>query len=536
MLYGEKTAKVLKVLRKEKELYRDYLSVEALIAGEELVKATEGLWDDVLEKIAGLVQKEIPEEFPHVFVWWYSVLMGMRKDANVFRKFVENVRKRQEAFSPNTRYFLFYQLKSYWFRFQILDSLEVKEDLWKFFVETMESFTQRLHCPLEPIPEEERNPELALVITEQFVEVQHGPTKTALDRCKALMTGLGKNVVLMNTMEVNSTLGEIPFLSAMKGYHLKEMRNEKQKEWKGVQVPYFQCSEEMPDMETLDTMLSEIRRMAPSLVIAIGGSGALVNLVNRMIPVLTIGLCPSELEFTTTKYQALGRPLAEEDRELLRRMYYGEDSVIESIFTSDLKQQTEHITRAEIGLPEDGFLMAVVGTRLDVEVTDAFLKMVESALQDGMYLVFIGVFDAFSSVFERHPRLRKQAILLGYCQDILSRIELCDLYLNPIRKGGGTSCVEALFKGVPVVSVDYGDVSINVGKDFCVKDYPEMAEKIEKYYCDSDFYQEMSGKARRRSEILLNTEKEFLRIIEEMRRREEKEKENGQLSGNSRTH
>ena len=80
--------------------------------------------------------------------------------------------------------------------------------------------------------------------------------------------------------------------------------------------------------------------------------------------------------------------------------------------------------------------------------------------------------------------------------------------------------MEAMFKGLPVVTIDYGDVSVNAGKEFCVKDYREMQDKILRYYEDKEYYKEMSKKAKVRTEILLDTETEFVRIMEEAERRE----------------
>ncbi len=521
MLYGEQVAQVLGVLRMEKNTYTDYLPDAAIKAGEQLIRATDGLWEDVKEKIIKLVHKEIPLEYPYVSVWWYSVLMAMKKDGEIFSEFVEYVRTHRKAFSPNTQHFLFYQLKFLRFQFPELDSFAAKEGLWNLFLGALSSFEEKINASLAPIPEEKRNSELVLVITEQFIAIQHGPTKTALDRCRALISKMGKKVLLINTAEVLSRKGEIPFRNAQLGSIMPELAKEDRQEWKGVQIPYLQADTLMPDVETLNGFLLEIRNMAPSIVVSIGGSSILANLVNKMIPVLTVGLSPADLEYTGTKYQTLSRPLTELEEALLKKLGYGKNHVIESVFTSGLKTQTEHVDREGVGLPAKGFLMAVVGTRLDNEVTDDFLEMVQESLREGMYLVFIGTFNSFDSVLSRFPRLAAQTVNLGYCQDILSRIELCDLYLNPIRKGGGTSCVEALFKGVPVISVEYGDVSVNVGKDFCVRDYGEMSEKIGQYYEDSDFYREMAEKAKKRAEILLDTEGEFERIILEMQKREQ---------------
>jgi glycosyltransferase involved in cell wall biosynthesis len=205
-----------------------------------------------------------------------------------------------------------------------------------------------------------------------------------------------------------------------------------------------------------------------------------------------------------------------QDRELLKNVGYTEAHVIESVFTSGLKTQTEHITRLELGLQDDWFIMLVVGIRLDTEVTSEFMGMMENALEENMRVVFCGIFENYAECMESFPRLKEQSVYLGVCEDILSRVELCDLYINPTRRGGGTSCVEAMYKGLPVVTVNYGDVAVNAGEEFCVKDYNEMAEMIRKYAHDKAFYEDKSQRAKERSEVLLDTDGEFVKILQEM--------------------
>ena len=74
--------------------------------------------------------------------------------------------------------------------------------------------------------------------------------------------------------------------------------------------------------------------------------------------------------------------------------------------------------------------------------------------------------------------------------------------------------------GIPVVTVSFGDVSTNVGEEFCVQDYQEMQDKIMQYNEDKAYYEQMSKKAKARADILLDTETEFIRVLQEMDRRE----------------
>ena len=68
--------------------------------------------------------------------------------------------------------------------------------------------------------------------------------------------------------------------------------------------------------------------------------------------------------------------------------------------------------------------------------------------------------------------------------------------------------------------MNYGDVAVNAGDEFCVSDYEEMKKQIMKYYTDKEYYSKMSTKAKERVKILLDTESEFERIIREVELRE----------------
>ncbi|MCI8390641.1 MAG: glycosyltransferase [Roseburia sp.] len=526
MKFGEETAAALAVMRKQKKMARDYLLEDAVSAGYQLTIAAEGLPAGQQDIIVALIRKEIPLDYPQIAVWWYSVLMGVKKDPSVFLEFITYIRANRNAFSLNTQYFLFYQLKSARFQFSVLHDPDNQRELWYYFKEVVEGFAEGVRMTPEWIPAEKRDDTLAVVITEQFLKIQHGPSKTAMDRCMALITRMRKRVILINTAEVLSQAGRIAYAGSVIGNYMPGLNKITKLDWKGITVPYHQCSDTMPDQSEIEELLGIIRKLAPGYVIAIGGSGILANLVSRMLPVLTVGLCPSDLEFTMTQFQTLSRRLTSGEKNLLAELGYDEDDVIESIFTSGLKAQAERITRGELGVSDDKFLMIVVGARLDTEVTNEFMKMLDETVSGNMHVGFLGWFYKYEEWIKQYPRLRDYTSHFGFCADILSRLEVCDLYLNPLRQGGGTSCVEAMFMGLPVVTIGYGDVAVNAGDAFWVSDYAEMKAKIIRYQKDRMYYDEMSKQAKKRAAILLDTETEFTNIIEiyaeRMRQKEHK--------------
>lgn len=503
----------------EMGMYDDYVSLEQIQRMERLYYVLRETSDEVRKNAAASLHSLINREKKYTAIFLYSSCIAISSyEPKIVEEFLQYIIECREI-SPNTRYFLYYQMRIAIFQNMRSDNFQIKYLRWKLLEITASEFRKELQDVLQPIPKESRNEEFVLVVSEQVLAPQHGPTKIAWDRSQVLMQDMGKEVLLVNTAEVCTAVGRVPFLEERVGGYNEFMIEQERISWKGAEIPYVQCEKNMPNMADLKSLFQMVQQTKPGMVVAIGGSGIFANLLNDIVPVLMVGLSPSDLSETTAQCQTLSRPLMEEDRELLRRIGMDESSVIESVFTSSLQPQGVKITRTEMGLPEDKFVIVVVGYRLDADIDQDFVEMLKRVVGDDVYVALIGEFKEYNKLVADNPELKDSMKVLGTTTDILAWIENCDLYVNPYRKGGGTSGVEAIFKGIPVVTIGYGDVAVNVGREFWVESYDEMPELILRYKNDSEFYQRMSEKAKERAEILLDSEREFVRVVEEFKRR-----------------
>ncbi len=498
--------------------YKDYVTEDLVKEGERLCVDVKGFPIELKKEIAKWVYSKVDDSKPVMAMFLRSVALFIYQNPKYMEEAYDLLLNNTDHFTKNNLYFYDYQLFYNIFNYKELDTPQIKIKQWKLFNEIVRMFKDDLTVDISPIPYEKRNKNFVLVITEQMIAITHGPTKTALDRCKVIMTEQKKDVLLISTNEVLTQTGKMPIVFSISA-NSSDFTTEEAIPWKGVNVPFYNVEGEMPYTNTLDEILAFIRKLAPSRIVGIGTAGILLNLANLIIPSVAIGLCPSDLGRTSVAYQTLGKKVEDRELEVLSSVGLDRGHVIESVFTSSLREQEKHITREEVGITEDAFVITVIGGRLREEVTDEFLQMLEDVFEDDYYLLFLGVFDEVDARTEKFDKLSK-AHKLMYVTDILATLEVCDLYVNPTRRGGGTSCVEAMFKGIPVVSIDFGDVSTNVGPEFLVKDYDEMKEKIKRYHDDIEFYREKSGIAKKRAAVLLDTEKEFIRILDEVDRRE----------------
>lgn len=367
------------------------------------------------------------------------------------------------------------------------------------------------------IPVAERNKDFILVLTGQMLSLMHGPTKTALDRCKVLIENMGKEVLLINTATVCSPIGKIPMYRIMTGNYLPELCSLEAWEYKGCSVPYVQMDLRLDWIQNLIDLVVENK---PYQIISIDND-IITDLCSEIVDTMAISLCPSCLMDTRAGFQQIGRPLLPGDNSFLQRCEIEKESVISGIFTSDLKPQENTIYRQDLNIPENRFTIVIVGGRLDEEITDEFLSMLDNlTTQKNVFLLFLGRFNqGYERVQKCYPSIAANSIYTGMVKDILAYMEICDLYLNPTRRGGGTSCVEALSKGVPVITTRFGDVYTNVSELFAVSDYEEMEQTVCRYIEDNAFYEQQRENALQRSETMLDTTHAFMDIMNEFEKR-----------------
>lgn len=416
-------------------------------------------------------------------------------------------------------YFCYYQIKSWMFDNPRLNVEQNQFLNWKLLERVEEKFIEEHKICLQKISDQDVNKNMAVVISQQLLGLDNGPTSTVLDRCYILQHKMKKKVLLINAAEILTQRGKIPIWRNAIGNYDAQLLSKDVIEYKNCRIPYFQCDINMPEIDTYLALLDVIKELKPSIVVSVGGGSLFTGLVNKLIPALCIGLTQCEIETSLTDYQVVPENIDVEENGLLRRMNKGDFYAIEGRFTFSLREQKEHLCRSEVGIKESDFVIGVVGWRLDTEITVEFLEMLKDVKDKNTKAVVVGKWEDYTKLADGHTWFREYVLYLGYCEDVLARLELCDLYVNPMRKGGGTSCVEAMYKGVPVVSIDYGDVAGIAGREFTCKDYEEMKKIIGRYRTDKIFWKEQSERARVTADRWMNLGEEFERCIDVYRQR-----------------
>lgn len=484
---------------------------------EELYQILQNEPIETRHEIADKIYVEIGKEIKYD-IYLYSYLIRLKLEI----KYVEELCLlilNTDKLDWKQLHFVFSQISYILFMNPEIYNSKIVELHWRILYKAFELCKKEMNLELKPIPVNERREDLVIVITEQFLAEQHGPTKTALDRCYVLQKIMNKKVFLINTAESLSPEGAIPFYGAICGRYMPELLENDTVNWQGETFQYYQCENTMPNIMEMQNLINTIRILKPSMIIGVGVTGLLSGFINEMIPMMDIGLTQSGGETTLVDYQVVENSMLDIVNPIIKAMEKDMAHVIPGKFTFALKEQTEFLTRADCGISDGAFVMAIVGGRLDNEMDEQFMSFLNDTIRDNMLVIIIGGCKTLESKLLKYPRLKNYILNFGFCGDVLSRLELCDLYINPTRKGGGTSAVEAMFKGKPVVTVNYGDVAGIVGERFSCENYAEMRKLIERYYEDKEFYDMQARYAKEAADICMDSETEFVRILKEFEKR-----------------
>ncbi len=447
----------------------------------------------------------------------YSILMVLSHKSYYTNAYLKEVLESNNIKADNM-YFVWYQFKRMMLKKVIVSDEETKVLQDEIYKKTYQFFVKGLDKYLDKIPLEERNKNLVMITTIQFLNETHAPTKTVLERAKTLKK-LGKDVVIVNTSEQYIIKGYVPMYSAGFGRTLEEYNNINEIKLGEDRFPFMQMPEDSPVGYRMQVLSELVAKYKPYYILSIGTGSILADLCGNIVPCASMALAFSTLPKTMNKIKILGRKLSEEEKE-----HYTRDGIdiIESKFTFELKPQKKKFSRKEKNLPENKFLLVVVGIRLEFEIDSKFMDMLSYVCSKGCHVVFAGIMDNYSSLMEQYPVVSANSSFIGYCDDILALMEICDLYVNPDRLGGGFSIIEAFAKGKPGVYLNRGDVYTAGGVEFAVGSFDEMAEQIFKYKDDKEYYNTMAGLAKERSVLMTSSKKaieaidrQICRLVEE---------------------
>lgn len=363
------------------------------------------------------------------------------------------------------------------------------------------------------LPYQGVNSNIIVMVTDQMLGVGHAPTRRILDYAYAINTALNKAVVIVNGAGLNYYCCRCFKGGSGFGFNfLEELNKVDNINYNGVTFPFMQPTEKMPDIYCISEALDYIYSWKPELVYNIGGSSILADLCGMFTKTCCFP-CSTDIPRTMSQYLLVGRKMNDADSERLSRL---EDyqQIIETVVNYQLPAISENpYRRSDFGISDSDFVFGIVGNRLDTEISDSFIELMDRLLLNlDIHFLIIGKVYNPERILES-VSFSEKIHFAGAIPNAMLAIKFFDVYLNPDRSGGGRSSFEALAQGVPVITFRYGDVYHTCGDEFAVNDEENLLETARRYMTDRGFMEGQKNLALKRADGLsdiASTQKEVL--------------------------
>jgi len=204
-----------------------------------------------------------------------------------------------------------------------------------------------------------------------------------------------------------------------------------------------------------------------------------------------------------------------------------QEQVIKSFYCFEIKKSLRTFTRAEYNLNEDDIVCITVGNRLNMEITEDFFVSMFNLMNEHKKIKWLIVGVKWFSFLETRVDIRTSKTFensiqfIGYESDLAGLYQICDIYINPLRSGGGTTVVWAASIGLAIVTPkEASDACSHIGKVNCVETESDIAPKIKALALDEQLLNEQKNimkelMAQRTASRFVDTiESEMLRLAE----------------------
>jgi len=335
------------------------------------------------------------------------------------------------------------------------------------------------------------NSKEVIIIIHQFIKKNHAPTKITLDIAEGL-NSQGYNTTIINTAtDPNYSLMGCFFFE--KAQYIKEHCQVKEME----RSSFYQAKGIMPNIEEIKHMLEIIKSKKPEFIISVGGGNIVSDVCANKIKV---GVVTTTDDFPLCSNDAIyfmHRDLNDFDNKLIENNFIKKGNIIRGGVACSTPKVTTLVSRNCWGFSREDFVIAIIGNRLNTEVTAGFIEVLQSIsmINNRVKFLFVGKFDRYRNVISS-TSLCDKSFYCGYVANIIDYIGSCDLFLNPERTGGGLSAIYASSLGIPIVSLPVGDVGRLVQDYTNYKNWDDIKIDIEKLIKDELYYQRRSDECR----------------------------------------
>ena len=367
---------------------------------------------------------------------------------------------------------------------------EVNEEIVKLRLKTMAILKEHFKEAVV-IKNTKKLPQNIAIVTGQLLSVNHGPTQLTINYANALKEfNPDLNIKIFVEDYANYSPDDINWNIAFKSSPSSSCRKMHQKLLNKSIAVYYSNSE-LTRNERIRQDVESIIDFQPQVIFKMGSNYNLTaDLLYDFYPIISCTMGGAEDSYCVDIFTG-GYP-----EEVMDKMY-NELNIQKQTYISHrtgiyTPKTSKHKFRRDYNLTKNDFVMVTVGNRLGAEISEAFVNEMASLMDSDKSYKWLIVGTEGNEIIASKPNLLNKVIFIPYEENLFELYKICDVYVNPIRKTGGTSAALAMKAKLPIVTTNSkSDVGVFAGENNCIQ-LDEYSLEIKHLKNDKNYYNEKS--------------------------------------------
>lgn len=323
----------------------------------------------------------------------------------------------------------------------------------------------------------ERKKNHLVIITGQLLSYNHAPTKVTINYANHLRKNypsLKIKIIVEDMFDYspNELFFPYSYVSAksntMYEYHKKLLDDS---------IEIYYSNSNLNRKERLEEDIQEIISFKPEWILKVGAPESIISeQLYNYYPVASFSM--GGAEYSESVDLAFGGH-SEKD-VLMERKSKGLSNdnylYLQHKVGLEFPKSKNSISKSKFGFKKQDFVIVTVGNRLNTEIDKEFTKGIKNILDQYPHIkwLLIGL-DHHNIIDEVCGDNRSQIKYVSYTNELANVYDICSVYANPFRLGGGFSVAMAMDAGIPVANIE-GNNDANVYVPF------GKAQKKETYF------------------------------------------------------
>lgn len=321
----------------------------------------------------------------------------------------------------------------------------------------------------------------------QLLSINHSPTKLALDFINRLYK-YDESVELMIISEDSYTLNKneimisdfflAPNSSDFKDIHYNYLDNK---------IDIYYSNTKASFGKRIKDIVEKIKKFNPNIIYSWSNFSVPLSILKDHYTMIYRSM--GGMPINDYSHYILYKSLLRDINDHLKQKILGNYSLINLSVT--LSNSKKEYKRKDYKIRKKDFVLITVGNRLNVELSKEYIDIIISYLvnQEDIKWIIVGVKTIDYIVKKYKNLIDNKIIFIKYENDLLSLYRICDIYINPIRKGGGISSAMAMKAGLPIVTTKTSsDVVEWYGEENAVDNLKDYIDEINKLRYNLEYF------------------------------------------------